>query len=76
MTVRGERRLARSDVYGDRLVDGGLAPASWWRCVEAFVRDRGKGFDPNALSNGRRGITDSGGIGTVLSDNTVDGNTW
>jgi signal transduction histidine kinase/phage shock protein PspC (stress-responsive transcriptional regulator) len=27
--------------------------------VEAFVRDRGKGFDPNATSNGRRGIADS-----------------
>ena len=27
--------------------------------VEAFVRDRGKGFDVNASANGRRGIADS-----------------
>ena len=27
--------------------------------VEAFVRDRGRGFDPDVASNGRRGITDS-----------------
>jgi len=30
----------------------------------------------NHVYGNRRGITDSGGIGTVLSDNTVDGNTW
>jgi phage shock protein PspC (stress-responsive transcriptional regulator)/signal transduction histidine kinase len=44
--------------------------------VSAYVRDRGKGFDPSSVDGGRRGIADSivgrmqrhGGVAAVLSE--------
>ena len=40
MTSTPDRRLARGDVYGDRLNDGALPPAGWWRRLHALIRAR------------------------------------
>jgi signal transduction histidine kinase len=48
---------ARVDVYAE--VQAGPEPEAHWEAVEVFVRDRGRGFDPDAVPADRHGLRHS-----------------